>query len=366
MRIGFASHKLKKENSTKPDKVAFWNGIRALYRIKSKRKHEKDSVLYRNSVTSQNDDDTRTNIYRNSSHLDKSINAGSDNGTVYTTKSSSLCSSERTEDVSLEMDVAFQNDEPEVGLKISRRRDTKSQRTKRRLMSSSSLYSSEEIEVSCVGLVAPNTMNPLEMDVSFQTTKQLPRRRNGKNTRTKRRLRAVWGLHWECQELQGEYTGSAISSASGEQVAHGYGTLRFINGDVYIGPFYYGEMHGNNATYYYHPSKGRNKKYCGSYRHNQKHGPGKEIYHSSGVATDDMPGDDKDNCSVDSSSSESSDEGISIYDDSSKITSSSSSSRHCFSFAKKTRDFSNFISIVPGKNELGIVPEISEEELTEE
>lgn len=56
----------------------------------------------------------------------------------------------------------------------------------------------------------------------------------------------------------------------GVLVAHGRGKLVLANGDIYVGPFQFGCMHGSGATY----RSVTGGEYFGSYNQNRKHGFG--------------------------------------------------------------------------------------------
>jgi hypothetical protein len=58
------------------------------------------------------------------------------------------------------------------------------------------------------------------------------------------------------------------------KIPHGFGILRFFNGDVYEGPFRYGMMHGLGGQYV--SSSGSKSK--GEFRENLKYGSGEEMF----------------------------------------------------------------------------------------
>ncbi|KAI2509383.1 hypothetical protein MHU86_5016 [Fragilaria crotonensis] len=68
---------------------------------------------------------------------------------------------------------------------------------------------------------------------------------------------------------KGLYSGVAVSGT----VPHGFGTLNFENGDMYVGPFKSGEMHGSNAAFV----AACGSLYRGGFQRNLKHGTGTEI-----------------------------------------------------------------------------------------
>lgn len=74
----------------------------------------------------------------------------------------------------------------------------------------------------------------------------------------------------------GMYSGPAIKGV----VPHGpRGVVKFQNGDVYEGPFKFGEMHGAEATF----RAANGDIYKGDYWHNLKHGPAaEEVYATTG------------------------------------------------------------------------------------
>mmetsp|Transcript_17420 Transcript_17420/g.26354 ORF Transcript_17420/g.26354 Transcript_17420/m.26354 type:complete len:422 (+) Transcript_17420:178-1443(+) len=112
----------------------------------------------------------------------------------------------------------------------------------------------------------------------------------GRIRSSKKSLRSVTDLKWECdsRNVQGKYKGEVLLTSNGP-LAHGRGKLLLLNGDVYIGPFKNGMMHGSNAIY---KSK-LGGEYCGTYHDNFKHGFGEQLYISGhryvGQYYDDLP-----------------------------------------------------------------------------
>lgn len=90
-----------------------------------------------------------------------------------------------------------------------------------------------------------------------------------------KRLNSVTDLKWRCdsRNMQGKYRGEVLKTSAG-RIAHGKGKLLLSNGDIYIGPFKNGMMHGSNATY---KSK-LGGEYYGSYHDNFKHGFGEQLF----------------------------------------------------------------------------------------
>mmetsp|Transcript_24191 Transcript_24191/g.35841 ORF Transcript_24191/g.35841 Transcript_24191/m.35841 type:complete len:318 (+) Transcript_24191:2006-2959(+) len=210
-----------------------------------------------------------------------------------------------------------------------------------------------------------NIVNQVPKAVNVLETKSIEsivyKKRGKKRRRRKRRLRPVWDLHWQCSEEgpEGMYTGDSYISSAGSSVAHGYGTLSFTNGDVYVGPFYNGAMHGSSATYYYSSRSCYIHKYVGSFKHNRRHGPGEDIYSSNLVAMD-IPTHADDNCTTDSSEDE--DEDVSIYDES-KQKCTKREYQSLSSSKKKGRKPCTFSSIIQNRNlPLDGVPENKDEE----
>lgn len=106
----------------------------------------------------------------------------------------------------------------------------------------------------------------------------------------KKNSRSVTDLKWECdsRNMEGKYKGEVIMTSVGP-IAHGRGELLLSNGDVYIGPFKNGMMHGSNAIY---KSK-HGREFCGTYHDNFKHGFGEQLYTNGdryvGQYYDDLP-----------------------------------------------------------------------------
>ncbi len=85
-------------------------------------------------------------------------------------------------------------------------------------------------------------------------------------------LSMVNNMHWTVaspRPHKGLYSGVAIAGT----VPHGFGTLDFANGDMYVGPFQCGEMHGSNAAFV----SACGSLYRGKFQRNLKHGTGTEI-----------------------------------------------------------------------------------------
>lgn len=86
-------------------------------------------------------------------------------------------------------------------------------------------------------------------------------------------LQEVENLEWTIVSSYrqiGVYCGSTLNG----KIPHGFGTLRFLNGDVYEGTFRYGVMHGVDGRYV----SASGSRYKGEFRANWKCGSGEEIF----------------------------------------------------------------------------------------
>ena len=77
-----------------------------------------------------------------------------------------------------------------------------------------------------------------------------------------------WTVDMPDQQMPGSFTGNVSRDYN---VPYGRGTLVFVNGDVYRGPFHHGEMHGTAGAYQFSDD---GSVYQGSFWHNLMHGQG--------------------------------------------------------------------------------------------